>query len=101
MPRFSVVMANYNKGRYIDEAIRSVINQTFTDWELIFVDDASTDDSLERVQTYLGDSRIQLYTKTKNEGIVKAQLFGLTKVSSGIVGIVDSDDALMSEAIEK
>src|SRR5262245_50997290 len=101
MPRFSVIMPNYNKGQYIDEAINSVVAQTFTDWELVIVDDASTDDSSQRVERYLGDRRIRIYKKEKNEGISKTSIDGLTKVASGIVGILDSDDALAREAIEK
>jgi glycosyltransferase involved in cell wall biosynthesis len=97
--QFSVLMTNYNKGRYIGEAIWSVLAQTFTNWELIIVDDASTDDSLEIIKQYLADSRIRLYRKKKNEGYARATTYGLTKVSSEIVGILDSDDALVREAI--
>jgi glycosyltransferase involved in cell wall biosynthesis len=101
MPRFSVLMANYNNGRYIDEAIASVLAQTFTDWELVIIDDASQDDSLQRIEKYLGDPRIRLYVKKSNEGYTKALIYGLTKVTSGVVGFLDSDDALMPEAIAK
>src|SRR5262245_20400324 len=94
-------MANYNKAPYIDEAIRSVVAQTFTDWELVIVDDASTDDSMDRVGKYLGDARIRVYSQERNEGYTKALIYGLTKISSGIVGILDSDDVLVPEAVEK
>jgi hypothetical protein len=101
MPRFSVLMANYNNGRYIDEAISSVLGQTFTDWELVVIDDASEDDSLERIKKYLGDPRIRLFVKHRNEGYTKTLIYGLTKVDSSIVGFLDSDDALVPEAIAK
>ena len=101
MPRFSVLMANYNNGRYIDEAISSVLVQTFTDWELVVIDDASEDDSLERIKKYLGDPRIRLFAKHMNEGYTKTLIYGLTKVDSGIIGFLDSDDALVPEAIAK
>ena len=100
-PAFSVLMANYNNGRYIDDAIRSVLAQTFSDWELVIVDDGSTDDSLARINKYINDPRIRLFPREKNEGITKTQIFGLTKVQSKIVGILDSDDALVPQAIEK
>src|SRR6476660_3851268 len=96
-PRFTLLMANYNKGAYIDEAIRSVLNQTFTAWELIIIDDASTDDSLERIEKYLGDPRISLYSSTRNKGYTRTLIYGLTKVRSAIIGILDSDDALAPE----
>jgi len=101
MPRFSVLMTNYNNGRYLDEAIGSVLAQTFTDWELVIIDDASRDDSLQRIEKYSADPRIRLYVKKSNEGYTKALIYGLTKITSDIVGILDSDDALMPEAIAK
>ncbi|HEY4781506.1 MAG TPA: glycosyltransferase family 2 protein, partial [Chthoniobacterales bacterium] len=99
MARFSVLMANYNNAPFLDEAIQSVLHQTFQDWELVIVDDASRDDSVERIRRYLKDDRIQLYRKGRNEGYTKALIFGLTKVSSSIVGFLDSDDALTINAI--
>ena len=100
-PRFSILMCNYNKSRYIDDAIRSVLAQTFADWELIFVDDASNDGSLDRIKPYLSDPRIRLYAKDVNSGYTRSLIYGLSKVASPLVGILDSDDALVPEAIEK
>lgn len=101
MPHFTVLMANYNNGLYIEEAIQSVLQQSFTEWELVIIDDASTDDSLARITVYVSDPRIRLYRKEQNEGYTKALIFGLTKVSTDIVGILDSDDALARSAIER
>ena len=101
MPRFSILMANYDNANFIDEAIQSVLDQTFDEWELVIVDDASRDDSVERISKYLEDARIHLYRKERNEGYTKALIFGLTKVSSGVVGILDSDDALTINAVER
>jgi glycosyltransferase involved in cell wall biosynthesis len=101
MPSFSILMANYNNDLFIGEAIESVLAQTFLDWELVIVDDGSSDDSLARIDKYLSDNRIRLYVKKRNEGVTAAQIYGLSKVSSPIVGILDSDDVLMPEAIEK
>jgi len=101
MPQFSILMANYNNGAFIDEAIRSVLAQSFSDWELIIVDDVSQDDSLKRIEKYRDDPRIKLYVKDKNEGYTRTLIYGLAKVNSEIVGILDSDDALAPEALEK
>src|SRR6195256_2466814 len=101
MARFSVLMANYNNAPFLDEAIQSVLDQTFEDWELVIVDDASRDNSVERIRKYLRDVRIRLYRKERNEGYTKALIFGLKKVSSSIVGFLDSDDALTVNAIER
>src|SRR5262245_5201770 len=97
----SVVMANYNNGRYIDEAIRSVQNQTFQNWELIIVDDASTDDSLKRITSYLRDPRIRLFMNNQNEGYTRSLLRGFEQTASPVIGILDSDDALMPEALSR
>lgn len=94
-------MVNYNKGRYIDQAIQSVLSQTFANWEVILIDDGSTDDSVARIKPYTADPRIRFYAREKNEGTTSAQLFGLTKIQSQIVGILDADDALVPQAIEK
>jgi len=101
MPKFSIIMANYNNGPFIEQAIGSVLAQPFTDWELIIVDDGSEDDSLERIQKYRSDQRIRLFVNERNQGIAPTQIFALTKVTSEIVGILDSDDALATDAIEK
>jgi glycosyltransferase involved in cell wall biosynthesis len=101
MPLFSILMANYNNGNYIETAIQSVQSQTFFEWELIIVDDASDDDSVQRIKKFLGDQRIRLFVQPRNCGYTKVLIFGLKNVSSSIAGILDSDDALVNDAIEK
>ena len=100
-PRFSILMANYNNGKWIEAAVESVVCQTFKQWELVIIDDASSDDSLQRIKRFLADPRIRIFVRPRNEGYTKALIFGLEKVSSGTVGILDSDDALVADAIEK
>ncbi len=99
-PKFSIVMANYNKEKYIAEAIESVLNQTFTDWELIIIDDCSTDDSLNVIQRYLDDTRIKLIQHKKNRGKTAALKAGIANVRSEYFGILDSDDCLLPNAVE-
>lgn len=100
MPGFSVLMTNYNNAHTIDQAIQSVLAQTVDDWELVIVEDASTDDSLERIRPHLADSRIRLLRLDRNLGYTRAQIHGLEQVQGEIVGILDSDDALLPEALE-
>ena len=100
-PRFSILMANYNNARYIEAAVESVFKQTFTEWELVIIDDASTDDSVQRIEKSRVDPRIRILVRPKNEGYTKALIFGLENIRSGIVGILDSDDALVPHAIER
>jgi glycosyltransferase involved in cell wall biosynthesis/ADP-heptose:LPS heptosyltransferase len=99
-PKFSVIMANYNNGRYIADAIESMLNQTFSDWELIIIDDCSTDNSLEVIQSYLHDERIRLIQHEVNKGYVSALKTGIENVKSEFFGVLDSDDCLMKEAVE-
>jgi glycosyltransferase involved in cell wall biosynthesis len=64
--KFSVLMANYNNSKYIAEAINSILNQTFKDWELVIVNDCSTDNSLNIIKPYLKDERIRLIKNKVN-----------------------------------
>lgn len=99
-PRFSVIMANYNTARYISQAIDSVLRQTFQDWELIIVDDGSTDNSVEVVTPYLCDPRIRLLRHQSNLGYTAALKTAIAHVRSEYFGILDSDDCLAPHALE-
>ena len=68
-PTVSVVVPTYNYGRFLDEAIQSVLDQTFKDFELIIVDDNSNDNTKEVVKKYLGDCRVAYYKNERNLGM--------------------------------
>lgn len=95
----SVIVTFYNEQRQIRRCIDSVKNQTLKDWELILVDDGSTDESFSIVGTFLDDSRIHYYHK-KNGGVSSARNFGLGKASGEWVIFLDADDYFLSEALE-
>jgi glycosyltransferase involved in cell wall biosynthesis len=90
-PLFSVIINNYNYGRYIEEAIESVLNQTFPqdDIEIIVVDDGSTDDSLERINKYQGKISC-IYQE--NSGQAAALNAGIVRAKGRIISFLDSDD---------
>ncbi|MBR5957742.1 MAG: glycosyltransferase family 2 protein [Salinivirgaceae bacterium] len=67
-PLFSVLIANYNNGRYLQEAVDSVRSQTYTNWEIILVDDASTDNSKELYKELEKDSHIHIFYNEENKG---------------------------------
>ena len=67
-PLFSVLIANYNNGKYLMEAIESVRQQTYTNWEIILVDDASTDNSKDIYRELENDSRIHIFYNEQNKG---------------------------------
>ena len=98
-PKFSVLMANYNNGKYILEAIQSVLDQTFKDWELVIVDDCSTDNSIEKIKPYLEDERIQLFKNNVNMGYISTLKRLIYESRAEILGILDSDDVLTSDAL--
>ena len=67
-PLFSVLIANYNNGKYLMDAIDSIRRQTYTHWEIILVDDASTDNSKELYKELEKDNRIHIYYNEENRG---------------------------------
>ena len=95
----SVIICNYNYGRFIAEAIESVLNQTYTNFELIIVDDGSTDNSREVINSYT-DARIQTIFQ-ENGGQAAAFNAGFNKANGELVSFLDSDDIWVSEKLTK
>ena len=73
-PAISILMANFNKGEFIQQAIESVLGQTYKNWELVIVDDASTDNSVEVIKKFLSYSRITFYQNKYNQQCFCLQL---------------------------
>ncbi|MFW9827682.1 MAG: glycosyltransferase family 2 protein [Candidatus Thorarchaeota archaeon] len=96
----SILMANYNNAPYIEEAIKSVISQTYTNWELIIVDDCSTDDSIEKIMPFIRDKRIKLIQHKKNVGYGGALKTATENSLNDIIAILDADDKLQEKALE-
>lgn len=91
-PKVSVNIATYNRGQFIAEAIESVLAQTFTDWELIIVNDASTDNTEATVAPFLADPRIRYFRNEKNQNISLTRNRGLAESHGEFIAILDSDD---------
>ena len=101
-PLVSVIMPLYNAERYVEEAISSVRSQTLTDWELIVVDDGSTDGSAEIVSGISArDGRIKLISHKENRGAAEARNTCLSHVRGAYVAYMDSDDLWMPEKLER
>jgi glycosyltransferase involved in cell wall biosynthesis len=99
-PKVSIVIPAYNREKYVGIAIKSVLDQTYRDFELIIVDDGSTDGTLEMAQNFaLHDSRIRVLT-APHQGAVYALIAGFNAASGEYIGQLDSDDLLEPEAIE-
>ena len=98
MCRISIIMPVYNKELYIRESITSVINQSFKDWELIIVNDGSTDNSLSIASSFQ-DSRIKVFS-TKNGGVSSARNFGINHHCGDYITFFDADDILDERYLE-
>lgn len=90
-PLVTVLMPLYNTEKYIGEAVESILNQTYTNFEFIIIDDASTDNSVAIVQSYQ-DSRIQLIVKPQNTGLTVSLNMGLKLAKGKYIARMDSDD---------
>ncbi|WP_121356705.1 glycosyltransferase family A protein [Flavisolibacter nicotianae] len=88
---FSVIIPTYNREDLLPVAIESVIRQTCPDWELLIIDDGSTDGSEGVVQHYLADSRIR-YFKKENSGGAQSRNFGVSLAKGDFIVFLDSDD---------
>jgi glycosyltransferase involved in cell wall biosynthesis len=90
-PRVSVVMPAYNAARFLRKALDSILVQTFKDFELIVVDDGSTDASAE-ILAACTDARVQVIRKTRNEGLVAALNLGIAQARGEYLARMDADD---------
>ena len=100
IPAVSVIMPVYNTAKYIDQAIESVLNQSFTDFELLLLNDGSTDGSLARLEHYAAiDSRCKLFTST-NSGIVATRNKGVVLAQAEILINMDSDDICLPKRFQ-
>ena len=96
----SIIMNCYNGGKYLNEAIDSVLVQTFQDWELIFWDNQSSDNSAKILQSY-EDERIQYYLSEKFTSLGEARNQAIMKSKGEFIAFLDCDDLWMLDKLEK
>ncbi|PRD46218.1 glycosyltransferase family 2 protein [Sphingobacterium haloxyli] len=99
MPKITVFMAAYNAASFISEAIQSVLNQTFTDFELLIVNDGSTDNTTEIVRSFQ-DPRIRLIENERNKGLAFTRNVALQKAKGEFLAVLDSDDIAFPNRLE-
>jgi glycosyltransferase involved in cell wall biosynthesis len=90
-PAISVVMPSYNHGRYVEACIEAFLGQDFQDFELIIIDDASTDDNVGRIRRY-ADKRINLMVRTKNCGVAAGMCEGFRLAKADLIAFFATDD---------
>lgn len=96
----SIIMPSWNTGKYISESIQSVLAQTYTNWELIIVDDCSTDNTDEVIANFY-DKRIRYLKNTQNSGAALTRNRALREAKGEWIAFLDSDDIWLPEKLEK
>ena len=97
----SIITPCYNSEKFISDTIKSVQNQTYSNWEMIIVDDCSQDKTVEIIQNFMDeDSRIHLIPLNKNSGAAKARNVGIEKIAGKYMTFIDADDIWFSDFIK-
>ena len=97
---FSILIANYNNGQYLQEAINSVFAQTYNDWEILIVDDGSTDNPKQIYEQHNNNDRIHIYYNEKNKGCTYTKWRLIEECHGDLFGFLDADDTLQPDALE-
>lgn len=99
MPKVSVIIPCYNQGKYLEDALTSVYNQTFKDFEIIIINDGSTDDSQEIIDKIKHPKVIKIHQT--NKGVASARNEGIKRAAGEYILPLDADDKIASTYIEK
>ena len=97
-PLISVITVVKNNEKFIEETIKSVLNQSYKNYEFIVIDGASNDDTLKIIKNYKND--INIFVSEKDKGIYDAFNKGLKLATGDLIGFVNSDDVLTENALE-
>lgn len=98
--KFSIIIPTYNREKYIINTIKSIISQTYTNWELIIIDDGSTDNTKEKITPFFKDNHIKyIYQKNSERSIARNN--GIKIATGDYICFVDSDEKLNSNHLEK
>ena len=98
--KISIIVPIYNAETYLDNCIKTIINQTYSDFELLLIDDGSTDESYQICKRYETDSRVRIY-KQGNAGVSAARNKGIQLSTGDYIWFIDADDWIEPEALEK
>lgn len=96
----SIVMPSYNCEKYIEASIKSVLSQTYTNWELLIVDDCSQDNTLKIIESF-ADKRIQLFVNEHNSGAAISRNIALAKAKGKWIAFLDADDIWLTTKLEE
>lgn len=96
--RFSIIVPIYNTEKYLDKCIKSILNQTMSDYELILIDDCSTDDSLTIAYKY-ESNHVKVLKNASNSGLSETRNVGIKNASGDYIVFIDSDDYIEKTAL--
>lgn len=96
----SVIVAVYNGAKTLTQTIESILSQTYDNFELLLIDDGSTDESKNLIEKYLEDERVK-YFKKQNGGVASARNFGIARATGEVIGFCDQDDQWLPQKLEK
>ena len=100
-PFVDVIMPNYNKGQFLEEAINSVINQTYKNWYLYIIENHSVDNSLQVIKKFSNLNNIKIILLKKNKGPSFSRNYGMRISKSKYISFLDSDDGWTKDKLEK
>lgn len=102
MKLFSILIANYNNGHFFKDCYKSILEQEYQNWEVVIVDDASTDNSIALIEEIIkGDNRFKLFLNNRNMGCGYTKKKCTDLASGDILGFLDPDDALYKDALSE
>lgn len=98
----TVIIPAFNAGKFLEEALQSVIKQTYSSLEVIIINDGSSDDTEDIVKKFSNvDSRIRYFKYTKSVGVIKARQKGIELANGRFIAFLDSDDVWLCDKVEK
>lgn len=101
-PYFSIIIAVYNAEQYIIETLESVYNQTYPDYEVIIINDASTDETFNLIVDYIKDKhKFKCYKNLKNIGVAESRNLGFERATGKFIALLDGDDIWKSNKLKK
>ncbi|MBV5276662.1 glycosyltransferase family 2 protein, partial [bacterium] len=100
VPSVSVICPSYNHGRHVGDFLRSMLAQTDPRWELIIIDDASTDDNVSKISLF-ADSRIKVIVRAHNRGVTAGMNEGVALSCADLVAFIASDDVAHPRYVER
>ncbi len=101
LPNIDIIIPNYNKGKYLNQCLSSILSQTYKNWKIYLVDDNSTDNSQEVLLRYQNINNINILSLKENKGPSYCRNLGVKKSNSELVAFMDSDDFWPKEKLEK